>query len=150
MKPLTVALKYELRSKFPTRLQSKFRHRWSLGWSDVEFYFWKGDYADDQVYFYESDSKNWRIWLHASLVHAWHCFHFQIFFYLRFSLLHNDPAVHQEHCGRCWIQTQDICPTSLVRYQWATTSQHHLQKITGTLKILKKFENLQILSFYFN
>ena len=38
------------------------------------------------------------------------------------TLLYNDPAAHQDHCARCRIWTQDLCPRSLVRYQWATTS----------------------------
>ena len=52
---------------------------------------------------------------------------------LRFStLLTKDPAAHQNHCGRCWIRTQDLCPRSLVRYQWTTTFPYeppHLEKM---------------------
>ena len=40
---------------------------------------------------------------------------------LRFStLLHNGPAAHQDHCGRYWIRTRDLC-------QWATNEPPHLQ-----------------------
>ena len=38
------------------------------------------------------------------------------------TLLHNDHVAHQDHCGKCRIQTWDLCPRSLVRYQWATIS----------------------------
>ena len=38
-----------------------------------------------------------------------------------YTLLHNDPAAHQDHCGRCRIRTRDLCPWSLVRNQWTTT-----------------------------
>ena len=38
------------------------------------------------------------------------------------TLWHNDPAEHHVHCGRCRIRTRDLCPWSMVRYQWATTS----------------------------
>ena len=31
-------------------------------------------------------------------------------------------AAAQDHCGRCRIRTRDICPRSLARCQWATTS----------------------------
>ena len=34
-------------------------------------------------------------------------------FYIHY---HNDPAAHQDHCGRCRIQTWDLCPRSLVHY----------------------------------
>ena len=38
-----------------------------------------------------------------------------------FTLVHNDPAAHQDHCGRCRIQTRDLCARSLVQsYQRAT------------------------------
>ena len=40
-----------------------------------------------------------------------------IFFTLSFTVLHNDPAAHQDHCGRCRIRTQDLCPKSLVSFQ---------------------------------
>ena len=34
---------------------------------------------------------------------------------LRFStLFHNDPAVLQDHCGRCRIRTRDLCPIKFV------------------------------------
>ena len=29
------------------------------------------------------------------------------------TLLHNDPAAHQNNCGRCRIRTRDLCPKSL-------------------------------------
>ena len=32
-------------------------------------------------------------------------------------ILHNDPAAHQDHCGRCLIRTRDLCSRSLARYQ---------------------------------
>ena len=31
--------------------------------------------------------------------------------------VHNDPAAHHNHCGRCRIRSRDLCPRSLVRYQ---------------------------------
>ena len=34
-----------------------------------------------------------------------------------FLLYHNDPAARQDHCGRCRIRTQELCPRSLVLYQ---------------------------------
>ena len=35
---------------------------------------------------------------------------------LRFTtLFHNDPAAHQDHCGRCRIRTPNLCPRSQVR-----------------------------------
>ena len=41
---------------------------------------------------------------------------FPLFSTLRFStLFHNDPAAHQDHCGRCRIRTPNLCPRSLVR-----------------------------------
>ena len=46
-----------------------------------------------------------------------------------FAVLHNDPAGPQDHCGRCQIQTWDLCPRSLLRYQWANTS-HIFKQIT--------------------
>ena len=39
-----------------------------------------------------------------------------------FTVLHNDPAAHQDHCCRCRIRIRDHCPRSLARYQWVTTS----------------------------
>ena len=33
-----------------------------------------------------------------------------------FYIMHNDPAAHQDHCGRCCIRTRDLCPRSLVCY----------------------------------
>ena len=36
-------------------------------------------------------------------------------FTLSFTLLHNDPAAHQDHCERSRIRTRDLCPRSLVR-----------------------------------
>ena len=39
-----------------------------------------------------------------------------------FTVLHNDPAAPQDYCGRCRIRTPDLCPRSLARGQWATTS----------------------------
>ena len=45
-------------------------------------------------------------------------FFFKSFFCLRgrflslpwdFLLYHNDPAAHQDHCGRCRIRTRDLC-----------------------------------------
>ena len=35
------------------------------------------------------------------------------------TLLHNDPASHQDHCRRCRIRTRGHCPRRLVSYQWA-------------------------------
>ena len=26
------------------------------------------------------------------------------------NLLHNDPAAHQDHCGKCRIRTRNLCP----------------------------------------
>ena len=48
---------------------------------------------------------------------------------LRFStLLHNDPAAHQDHCGRCRIRTRDLCPRRLGPLgQRATTSPKQLK-----------------------
>ena len=40
---------------------------------------------------------------------------------LRITILHNDPAVPQDHCTRCRIRTRDLCPRSIARYQ---LSQH--------------------------
>ena len=39
-----------------------------------------------------------------------------------FYFIHNDPAAHQDHCGRCRIRTRELCPSRLVRYYWAITS----------------------------
>ena len=39
-----------------------------------------------------------------------------------FTVLHNDPAAPQKHCGRCQIRTRDFCPRSLARYQVS----HHI------------------------
>ena len=37
---------------------------------------------------------------------------------LRFiTLFHNDPAAHQDHCGRYRIRIRNLCLRSLVRYQ---------------------------------
>ena len=41
---------------------------------------------------------------------------------LRFTVLHNDPAAPQDHCGRRRIRTRDFCPRSLVHYQLS----HHI------------------------
>ena len=53
-----------------------------------------------------------------------------------FTVLHKEPAVPQDHCGRCRIQTGDLCPRSLGRHQWATTSPTneppHLQQWVTT------------------
>ena len=38
------------------------------------------------------------------------------------TVLHNYPASLREYCGRCRIQTRDLCPRSLMLYQRATTS----------------------------
>ena len=43
---------------------------------------------------------------------------------LRFTVLHNDPAAPQDRCGRCRIQTQDLCARSLARYQMS----HHISQ----------------------
>ena len=43
-----------------------------------------------------------------------------------FTVLNNDPAAPQDHCGRCRIRTRDFCPRSLAHYQWATTSPKKL------------------------
>ena len=41
------------------------------------------------------------------------------------TFFHNDPAAHlQDHCGRCRIRTWDLCPRSLARSHWATTSPY--------------------------
>ena len=89
------------------------------------------------------------------------CLGKQIFFFasgvyvflstLRFStLFHNDPAAHQDHCGRCRIRTRDICLRSLVRYQWVTTSPNeppHLQMshhISRWATISPTFDNLGV------
>ena len=57
---------------------------------------------------------------------------------LRFcsTLFHNDPAAHQDHCGRC-----------LVRYQWATTSTfiHHIYN--GSV-LVEKHMLLQLILLY--
>ena len=42
------------------------------------------------------------------------------------TLWHNEPAAHQDHCGRCRIRTRDFWPRSLVHYQWATTSSEEV------------------------
>ena len=39
-----------------------------------------------------------------------------------FTVLLNDPAAPQDHCGRSRIRTRDFCLRSLARYQWATSS----------------------------
>ena len=44
---------------------------------------------------------------------------------LRFTVLHNDPAAPQDHCGRRRIRTRDLCPRSLVHYQLS----HHISKL---------------------
>ena len=57
---------------------------------------------------------------------------------LRFStLLHNDHAAHQDHYGRCRICTRDLCPWSLLRYQWATTSQFYRFRAPNYFQILQ-------------
>ena len=38
------------------------------------------------------------------------------------TVLHNDPAAPQDHCGKCLIRTRDFCPRSLARYQMS----HHI------------------------
>ena len=46
-----------------------------------------------------------------------------------FTVLHNDPAAPQDHCGRCRNRIRDLCLRSLAHYQWATTSppmNHHI------------------------
>ena len=43
-----------------------------------------------------------------------------------FTVLYNDPAAPQDHCGRCWIRTRDFCPRSLERYQMS----HHIHRTT--------------------
>ena len=42
-----------------------------------------------------------------------------------FTVLHNDPAVPQDHCGRLRIRTRDLCPRSLAHYQLS----HHISLI---------------------
>ena len=34
---------------------------------------------------------------------------FFFFFILHYLLLHNDPAAHQDHCGKYRIRTWDLC-----------------------------------------
>ena len=53
------------------------------------------------------------------------------------TLLHNDPAAHQDHCGRCRIRTKDQFPKSLVRYQRATTSQMNILPLLFNIRTLK-------------
>ena len=57
---------------------------------------------------------------------------------LRFTVLHNDPAAPQDHCGRCRIWTLEFCPRSLARYQWTTTSHmsHRIQQKRRPLPFL--------------
>ena len=52
--------------------------------------------------------------------------HPEIFYFIT----HNDSAAHQDRCRRCRILTRDLCPWSLVSYQWATTSpiSHHISR----------------------
>ena len=80
-----------------------------------------------------------QIWAHATIVatighrvkRATNYFIFCIFFCLRwrfpplpwtFTVLPNDPAAPQDHCGRNRIRTRDLWLRSLVRYQ----SSHHI------------------------
>ena len=55
---------------------------------------------------------------------------------LRFStLLHNDPAAQQDHCGSCRIRTRDHRPRSLVRY--LSMSHHaHLLEFLNYVQLL--------------
>ena len=55
---------------------------------------------------------------------------------LRFStLLHNDPAAQQDHCGSCRIRTRDHRPRSLVRYL-AMSHHAHLLEFRNYVQLL--------------
>ena len=41
------------------------------------------------------------------------------------TLLHIDPAAHQNHCGRCRIRNKDLCPGSL---ESALPTSYHISK----------------------
>ena len=43
-----------------------------------------------------------------------------------FTVLHNDPAASQDHCGRCRIRTRYFYPRSLARYQMS----HHISLLS--------------------
>ena len=69
-------------------------------------------------------------WLYSAAWGPLHSFFYKYFLasgggsplYAEILQSHNDPAAHQDHSGRCRIRTRDLCPRSLARYQWATTS----------------------------
>ena len=47
-----------------------------------------------------------------------------------FTVLHNDPAASQDHCGRCWIQARDLCAPEVWR---ATSSPNQFGSGSTTL-----------------
>ena len=69
-----------------------------------------------------------------------------------YSITHyNDPAGHQDCCGRCRIRTRDLCLRSLAHYQWATTSTNeppHLQTMSHHIYILYIYHIYQYISIY--
>ena len=77
---------------------------------------------------YNSRSVTKYLWLHFFASLPWDYPHY-----------HYDPAAHQDHCGRCRIRckTQDLCPRSLVRYQWATTSPWAITSITCGVTVFR-------------
>ena len=59
---------------------------------------------------------------------------------LRFStLLHNDPAVHQDPCGRCRIRTWNPCPRSLRHYTNIHIPYKHKKMVSKFLSLVVFF-----------
>ena len=48
-----------------------------------------------------------------------------------FTVLLDNPAAHQDHCGRCLIRTRDLCPRSLLIYQRVNKSPQFLQPLSS-------------------
>ena len=55
---------------------------------------------------------------------------------LRLIIVHNDPAAHLDHCGRCRIRTRFLCPRSLVSHHISTSLLllYSVQSLTNYLK----------------
>ena len=53
-----------------------------------------------------------------------------------YTVLHNDPAAPQDHCGRCRIRTRDLCLRSMARY--GTNEPPHLRVGEGVLQIYQR------------
>ena len=52
-----------------------------------------------------------------------------------FTVLLDNPAAHQDHCGRSLIRTRDLCPRSLLLYQRVTKSPQFPSTLVQSSKL---------------